>query len=34
MDNHPSALSADILKFISAQDDFYEDAACAHADAV
>lgn len=34
MDNHPSALSADILEFISAQDDFYEDAACAHADAV
>lgn len=28
------ALSSDILEFISNQDDFYEDAAYAHADAV
>lgn len=27
MDNNPDALSADILEFISSQDDFYEDAA-------
>lgn len=29
MDNNPSALSSDILEFISSQDDFYEDAAYA-----
>lgn len=29
IDNNPSALSSDILEFISAQDDFYEDAAYA-----
>ena len=34
MDNNPSALTSDILEFISNQDDFYEDAAYAHADAV
>ena len=34
IDNNPSALSSDILEFISEQDDFYEDAAYAHADAV
>ena len=34
MDNNPAALSSDILEFISEQDDFYEDAAYAHADAV
>lgn len=34
MDNNPSALSSDILEFISEQDDFFEDAAYAHADAV
>lgn len=34
MNNNPSALSSDILEFISSQDDFYEDAAYAHADAV
>ena len=34
MNNNPSALSYDILEFISEQDDFYEDAAYAHADAV
>lgn len=34
MDNNPSASTSDILKFISKQDDFYEDAAYAHADAV
>ena len=27
LDNNPSALSSDILKFISGQDDFYDDAA-------
>ncbi|MEE3482120.1 MAG: hypothetical protein VZQ80_09070 [Lachnospiraceae bacterium] len=27
MDEHPEALSSDILEFISDQDDFYEDAA-------
>lgn len=26
MDNNPSALTSDILEFISNQDDFYEDA--------
>jgi len=34
MDNNPSALSSDILEFISKQDDFYEDATSTHADAV
>ena len=34
INNNPSALSSDILEFISKQDDFYEDAAYAHADAV
>ena len=34
MNNNPAALSSDILEFISEQDDFYEDAAYAHADAV
>lgn len=34
MNENPSALSSDILEFISNQDDFYEDAAYAHADAV
>lgn len=33
MDNNPYALSSDILKYISDQEDFYEDAAYAHADA-
>lgn len=33
MDNNPEALSADILGFISAQDDFFEDAAYACAEA-
>lgn len=32
MNNNPSALSSDILEFISSQDDFYEDAAYANAD--
>lgn len=32
MNNNPSALSSDILDFISEQDDFYEDAAYAHAE--
>ena len=27
INNHPSALSSDILEFISEQDDFYDDAA-------
>ena len=27
LDNNPNALSADIVKFVSLQDDFYEDAA-------
>ena len=31
MDEHPEALSSDILSFISEQEDFYEDAAYAHA---
>lgn len=34
MDDNPSALSSDILEFISEQDDFYEDAAYAHANVV
>lgn len=34
MNNNPSALSSDILEFISEQNDFYEDAAYAHADAI
>ena len=34
MNNNPSASTSDILEFISSQDDFYEDAAYAHADAV
>ena len=34
MNTNPSALSSDILEFISGQDDFYEDAAYAYADAV
>ena len=34
MNNNPAALSSDILEFISEQDDFYEDAAYAHTDAV
>lgn len=34
MNNNPSALSSDILEFISEQDDFYEDAAHASAEAV
>lgn len=33
MDNNPSALTSDILEFISGQDDFCEDAACAHVNA-
>lgn len=32
MNNNPSASSSDILDFISGQDDFYEDAAYAHAE--
>ena len=34
INNNPLALSSDILEFISGQDDFYEDAAYARADAV
>ena len=34
IDENPSALSADILAFISGQDDFYEDAAYAHAEVI
>lgn len=34
INNNPTALSTDILEFISAQDDFYEDAAYSCADAV
>ena len=34
MNDNPSALTSDILEFISKQDDFYEDAAGAHAEAV
>ena len=34
MNNNPSALTSDILAFISEQEDFYEDAAYAHANAV
>lgn len=30
MDDNPEALSADILEFISDQDDFFEDAALTH----
>lgn len=32
LEDNPSALSSDILEFISEQDDFYEDAARARAD--
>lgn len=34
MNNNPSALSSDILEFISEQDDFYEDITYSHADAI
>ena len=34
IDDNPSALSADILEFISEQDDFYEDASYAHAEVI
>ena len=34
MDNNPNSLTSDILGFISQQDDFYEDAAYAHTEAV
>ncbi len=34
MKKNPSALTTDILAFISEQEDFYEDATFAHADAV
>lgn len=34
MKKNPSALTSDILAFISEQEDFYEDATFAHADAV
>lgn len=34
MDNNPSALTSDILEFISKQDDFYDDAAYASKEAV
>ena len=34
MNNNPSALSSDILEFISKQDDFYEDAAFVDANAI
>jgi hypothetical protein len=34
MINNPSALSSDILEFISEQENFYEDAAYAHSDTV
>ncbi len=34
LQSNPSALSADILEFISEQDDFYEDAAYAYAEAI
>ena len=34
IDDNPSALSSDILEFISNQDDFYEDTAYAHVDTV
>ena len=33
MDNNPSALTSEILEFISKQDDFYDDAAYANAEA-
>ncbi len=32
LEDNPSALSSDILEFISEQDDFYEDAARVRAD--
>ena len=32
LDKNPKALTADILAFISSQEDFYEDAAYAHAE--
>lgn len=32
MENHPGALTADILDFISNQDDFFDDAAYDHAE--
>lgn len=32
LEDNPSALSSDILEFISEQDDFYEDAAHVRAD--
>ncbi len=31
IENNPTALTSDILAFISEQEDFYEDAAYAHA---
>lgn len=34
MDENPSALTSDILEFITEQPDFYEDAAYARANAV
>ena len=34
MDNNPSALTSDILEFISKQDDFRDDAAYTNAEAV
>ena len=34
MDTNPSALTSDILEFISKQDDFYDDAALDRAEAV
>lgn len=34
MNNNPSALSSDILEFISKQDDFYEDATFVDANAI
>ncbi len=33
MDDNPNALTSDILGFISEQEDFFEDAAYAHAEA-
>ena len=33
IDNNPSALTSDILEYISEQDDFYEDATYEQADA-
>lgn len=32
MENHPGALTSDILDFISNQDDFFDDAAYDHAE--